>query len=368
MKLVTPRERFLHHLQLAAAVCPTRSPRPILQDVLLTAGKGFVELLATDGEVSVRTRLEDEAIQGDGSIALPATTLLSAVRSMTGDQVKIEPKGSLHEISSASAVFKLNGDEPEMFPSVPALETSKGVDVPLPAFLDLCQRTMFAAAREMGRYAFNGVLVEVDPEEITLVATDGRRLALARMKCATGIAERQSRILPLKGLTQLHKAGADLDDEAVLRIGMLENQVSFALPGTEIIAQLIEGEFPDFRAVLPKDKDVPKIVRMDTSELASAIRRAAVTAGEGARSIELAFENGSLRVCSRQEGVGEAKSEMAIEYEGEPVGIRFNPEFIGEYLRSLPEPQVAFRFKDRASAGFFTSKDESLYVVMPITS
>jgi DNA polymerase-3 subunit beta len=251
---------------------------------------------------------------------------------------------------------------------IPTVDAKTAVSVPVKDFVHLCERTMFAAAREMGRYAFNGVLLEVDPDEMTVVATDGRRLALARLEGKTGVAKRQTRILPVKGLAQLQRAGAEAADDAMLRIGLLENQVAFALPFTEIVAQLVEGEFPDFRAVLPKDTDAPEKVVLDREELASAIRRAAVTAGEGARSVELNFSGGRLSVSSRQEGVGESRSEMPVEYDGDEVGIRFNPEFLGDYLKGLPEASVDFRFKDRASAGVFTGNDDSVYVVMPITS
>ena len=147
-----------------------------------------------------------------------------------------------------------------------------------------------------------------------------------------------------------------------------ENQVTFAIEGTEIIAQLLEGEFPDFRAVLPAEKDTPREVRLDREELASAIRRAAVTAGEQSRSVELSFSSGRLCVSSHQEGVGESRSEMEVKYDGDEVDIRFNPEFLGEYLKTLPEGDLTFRFKDRSSAGLFRSSEDSLYVVMPITS
>jgi DNA polymerase-3 subunit beta len=368
MQLVTPREAFLHHLQLAASVCPTRSPRPILQDVLIEAGKGSVTMLATDGEVSLRTSYESDDIKGEGKAALPAVTLLSAVRSMSDDTVTIEEKASLHQISCGTAVFKLNGDEPEMFPSIPTVDTSTVITLPLGDFLGLCERTMFAAAKEMGRYAFNGVLFEVDPDEITMVATDGRRMALSKLAGSTDVGKRQSRILPVKGLQQLQRAATEAGTDATLKIGLLENQVAFGLPHSEIVAQLVEGEFPDFRAVLPKETDAPQKVNLNREELAGAIRRAAVTAGEGARSVELNFGSGKLQVSSRQEGVGEARSEMEVEYDGDSVGIRFNPEFLGDYLKVLPEEAVDFRFKDRASAGFFTSETNSVYVVMPITS
>jgi DNA polymerase-3 subunit beta len=225
---------------------------------------------------------------------------------------------------------------------------------------------MFAAARDMGRYAFNGVLLELDPKEITLVATDGRRLAMARMDCETGIPERRSSILPVKGLIQLQRAAANGAEE--LAIDLRENQVAFRLGGTEIIAQLVEGEFPDYRAVLPKSRDMPQQVELDREELAQAIHRASLTAGEQSRCVELSFDKGLLAVTSRQEGLGEARSEMGVTYDGDLIGIRFNPEFLGEYLRTLPESSVTFRFKDRASAGTFSAKDDALYVVMPITS
>jgi DNA polymerase-3 subunit beta len=366
MKLDTPREPFLQHLQLAASFCPTRSPRPIVQDVLLEVREGEVVMAATDGEVSMRTRYRAEGVTGSGRVALPALTLLSAVRALSADVLHISESGVLHEISGGSSLFKLHGDDPEMFPTIPSADLAHAVRVPLAAFVDLCNRTMFAAARDMGRYAFNGVLLELDPQEITLVATDGRRLAMARMDCATGLTERRSSIVPVKGLIQLQRAAADGAEE--LAIDLRDNQVAFRLGGTEIIAQLVEGEFPDYRAVLPKSKDMPRQVELDRQELAQAIHRASLTAGEQSRCVELSFDKGLLCVTSRQEGLGEARSEMGVSYDGDTIGIRFNPEFLGEYLKTLEDAKVIFRFKDRSSAGEFSSSDNARYVVMPITS
>jgi DNA polymerase-3 subunit beta len=367
MNLDTPREPFLQHLQLAASFCPARSPRPILQDVIVDVGDEGVTLLATDGEISIRTRYQAEGLSGSGRAALPALTLLSAVRALPGETLHIEESGPQHEISGGSALFKLHSDDPDLFPSIPTVEGRQGaVEVPLASFVELCNRTMFAAARDMGRYAFNGVLLELDPDEITLVATDGRRLALARMSCSTGLEERSSCIVPVKGLSQLLKAAGE--DEQQLVIEARANQVSFLLGETEIVVQLVEGEFPDFRAVLPKEADTPQMVQLDREELGQAIRRASVTAGDQARSVELGFETGRLCVTSRQEGVGESRSEMEVAYEGDSLGIRFNPDFIGEYLKTVDGPEITFRFKDRNSAGLFAASDTSLYVVMPITS
>ncbi|MCB9898060.1 MAG: DNA polymerase III subunit beta [Planctomycetes bacterium] len=367
MKLVIPRELLLQRLQVAASVCPTRSPRPILSDVLLSADGKHLQITATDGDaVSIRLHVTDDAIEGDGQAALPAATLLSAVRSMDSESVTIEAKGGTHEIRGGKALFKLNGDDPDLFPVFHEVNVDHGVTVPYGDFTTLCQRTMFAAAREMGRYAFNGVLLELDPSEITLVATDGRRLALARLDVTTGIAKRKSAVVPLKGLTQLQRV--DAADDQTLRVDVRDNVVAFALPDTEIVAQVVEGEFPDFRAVLPGDTDVPKVVAIDREQLANAIQRATITAGNEGPSVELNLNAGTLSVLSRHEGVGESRSEVDVEYDGDEVGIRFNPTFLAEYLKTVDEGQVDFRFRDRASAGLFRSSDRSLYVVMPITS
>ncbi len=366
MKLDTPREPFLQSLELAASFAAEKSPRPIVEDVLLEVADDAVIMAATNGEVSVRTRCQAPGISGSGSVALPATTLLAAVRALTGDTLHIVESGVLHEISGGTSTFKLHSDDPLLFPTIPRPDPSASVRVPLAAFVDLCSRTMFAAARDMGRYAFNGVLLELDPQEITLVATDGRRLAMARMECKTGMTERRSSILPVKGLIQLQRAASNGTEE--LSIDLRENQVAFHLERTDIVAQLIEGEFPDYRVVLPKATDMPKQVDIDREELARAVPRAALTAGESSRAVELTFDKGMLSVSSRQEGLGEARSELGVNYEGDAIGIRFNPEFLGDFLKISGDSTVTFRFKDRLSAGEFSSSENARYVVMPITS
>jgi len=372
MKLAAPRDQFLARLQLAASVCPTRTPREILKDVRIEVTRdGCAEFLGTDQEVSVRTSLVHEGVTGSGATALPAATLLSALKELPGELVEIEESGNQHVLTAGSAVFKLYADDPIEFPSIPTTDMSRAARIPLAGFLDLCQRTMFAAAREMGRYAFNGVLVELAPEGVVLVATDGRRLAMARLPCETGVAETRSRILPIKGLQQLMRA-AEPEDE--LRVDLRESQVTFGVGSTEIIAQLIDGEFPDYKAVIPDG--CPNQVVLARDDLASAIRRAAVTAGEEARSVALGFRDGTLTVSSRSEGLGEARSELDVEYGGPDVDVRFNPDFLGDYLRAVPEEQVCFSFSDGKSAGLFSSTNgeaptedvEGRYVVMPITS
>lgn len=366
MNLVTPREPFLQQLQFATSVCPSRSPRPILSDVLISVEGNKIEILATDGDLSVRLNCEDEGISGEGRVALPGATLLSAVRSMDSDVLEIKQAGQVYEIVGDKAFFKLNGDDPDLFPSIPTIEPGAGVDVSLSAFVDLCNRTTFAAAKEMGRYAFNGVLLEVDPNEITLVATDGRRLSLAKMPLETGVADRRSAVVPIKGLAQLQRLMTDEDQ--TLRIELRESMVALLLPHAEVQAQLVQGDFPDFRAVVPGEEDVPGIATIGRDELATAIQRALVTAGDDGPKVELSFSGGNLTVVSSKEGIGESRSDMGIDYSGETVVIRFNPNFIGEFLKTMPENQVTFRFKDRSSAGLFKVSDESVYVLMPITS
>ena len=366
MKLVTPREPFLQNLQFAASVCPTRSTRPILMDVVVSVDDGHVQITATDGEVSVRRRFTAEGVSGDGEAALPAATLLSAVRSIDADEIAIEEDDGAHVLTGGRARFRLNGDDPALFPSIPALEQERGFDIPISCFTDLCNRTMFAAAKEMGRYAFNGVLLEADTDELTLVATDGRRLALARQVGPTGLTGKHSAVVPVKGLVQVLRA--QVEDDVVVRVELRESMVGFKMPSVEVQAQLVEGEFPDYRAVIPKDGDVPLSVTIGREEFSHAIQRASITAGDEGPAVELGFGPGQLTVASRQDGVGDSRSEMEVAYEGDPVEIRFNPAFLGEYLKTQPDQEVTFRFRDRTSAGLFEAAGSSLYVIMPITS
>lgn len=367
MKLVTPREVFLQHLQFAASVCPTRSTRPILMDVLISVEGDHVQITATDGDVSVRRRYSAEGVSGDGEAALPAATLLSAVRSMDADEITIEEEGDVHVLSGGRVRFRLNGDDPTLFPSIPTLEPERGLELPVRSFLDLCHRTMFSAAKEMGRYAFNGVLLEVAADTLTLVATDGRRLALAKLEGVTaGQEDKISVVVPVKGLTQIMRA--QTEEDAVLRIEFREAMVAFSLPSVEMQAQLVEGEFPDYRAVIPKDGDIPETVPIVREEFSRAIQRASITAGDEGPTVTLGFGENLLTIASRQDGVGDSRSEIEVDYTGEPVELRFNPAFLGEYLKTLPEESVAFRFKDRMSAGLFEASQNSLYVIMPITS
>jgi DNA polymerase-3 subunit beta len=366
MNLVTPREAFLQNLQFAASVCPTRSTRPILMDVVVSVDGDHVQIAATDGDVSVRRRYTADDVKGEGEAAFPASTLLSAVRSIDSETLSFAQKETRHHVSGGRAQFKLHSDDPELFPALPTVDKQRGAELPLGTFLSLCQRTMFAAAKEMGRYAFNGVLLDIDAARVTLVGTDGRRLAMARADVETGMAEKASVVLPLKGLTLLQRAQAD--DDAVLRIELRESMVAFVLPSTEIQVQLVEGEFPDYGAVIPNDGDLPHAVVINREELAQAIQRAAITAGDEGPAVELGFAPSCLTVCSSQEGVGEVRSEIEIAYEGEAVEIRFNPSFLGEYLKTASEETVTFRFKDRGAAGLFEASDGAVYVVMPITS
>ena len=193
MNLSTPREPFLQHLQLTTSVCPARSMRPLLTDVLISVDGSCVELTATDGDVSIRRRFTHEGVSGEGVAALPAGTLLQAVRSIGDAEITIVQSDQTHELKSERAYFKLNGDDPDLFPSIPTFEDDVGVELPLGVFVGLCARTMFAASKDMGRYAFNGVLLELDPEGISPGALDedlmdaGQRGHLPRLVEATDV-------------------------------------------------------------------------------------------------------------------------------------------------------------------------------------
>ena len=216
----------------------------------------------------------------------------------------------------------------------------------------------------MGRYAFNGILIEVRENGIQCVATDGRRLAVAG-KGSDSNPIVSSAIVPVKGLNQLSK-GISGEGELWLKIDDEKNQVVLKTSNVEVAARKLEGEFPNYSDVIPERGANRAIVSRE--DLLSALRKASITAGEESRSVRFSFKESSLIVYSRYEGVGEAEIEVPIKYEGKPIEMTYNPDIIIDYLRVLDSDELEINFKDRMSAGLFVGGEETIYVVMPITT
>jgi len=381
MKVVCDRGALLEAVNLVAPVVAVRSPRPQLSCVKLSAvrgdGGGELRLAATDADVSISLSTAHVDVQREGEALAPADKLRQIVQAEDAeDHLTLETTGeSALEIRGQDAKFTVYGFPPEEFPPAASFPSDRG-EIVLEAgeLQGLISRTLFATSKESSRYAINGVLVNVEGKKIELVATDGRRLALASGSVAENKAEKRvSAIIPTKALTQVAKLLGDPSER--VRLALTENQAVFALgeageaPRAVLSGSLVEGAFPPYQDVIPKDQD--KKATFEVSSLTSAVRRAALLTNEESRGVRLRIarsgSDATLHLSSRAPEMGEASIDLAVpSYEGEEIEIGFNPQFITDALRVVDEPQVVVELKAPNRPGVFRCGSDFTYVVMPV--
>ncbi|HBS28828.1 MAG TPA: DNA polymerase III subunit beta [Phycisphaerales bacterium] len=389
MKLICDRAALLNAVNLVSGAVAARSPKVQLTCVRLTARKpegkgskspGAITLSATDGEVALRLTRTQVEVQDGGELLIPGDRLRAIVSAEDAEPtLTLESEQDVCHIRGRDAKFKVFGYPAADFPPAPDFpRDDAGADVftvKAETLARLIGRTLFSTARETSRYAINGVLLKRSGKKIEMVATDGRRLALARglaeTASSTGEAE-SSCIIASKALGLLARLLSDA--EAQVRVAITANQIIFAIDddagdATVLAGNLVEGTFPPYEDVIPKDQD--KRARFDVHVLSSAVRRAALLTNEDSRGVRLSFtdaKGGSkLKLSSRAPEMGESEIDVEMEgYEGEAIDIGFNPTFIVDALKVVPEEQVILEMKAPNKPGLIKSGSDFLYVVMPV--
>ncbi len=384
MKVVCDRGALLEAVNLVSAVTATRTPKPQLGCVKLSAADGELVMAATDAEVGLTLRIGRVDVAEEGDALIPADKLRQIVGAEDNEPtLTIDASGDLATISGADAEFKLNTYPATDFPAVPDFNAiAKGAGGNHPArtvfaidagsFEALVARTLFAAARENSRYAINGVLMNREGKKLEMVATDGRRLA----KCTASIEgssgdDSAGCIVPSKALSLLLKLAGD--DAEPINVAVSDNQIVFAFgedaadSRAVLSSNLVEGTFPPYEDVIPKDQDIK--VTFDRDVLASAVRRAALLTNEESRGVRMAFSGADkkLQLSSRAPEMGEAKVDVDLAgYDGNDIEIGFNPAFITDALKVIHDPSVLIELKASNKPGLLRSGDDFVYVVMPV--
>ena len=381
MKVVCDRAALLDAVNLVAPVVAVRSPRPQLTCVKLSAVKsgeaGELRLAATDADISISLSTSHVDVQKEGEALIPADKLRQIVQAEDGEStLTITTTGeSAAEIRGKDARFKVFGFPPGEFPPAAAFpEDRESMTLTAGELQNLIGRTLFATSKESSRYAINGVLVKIEGKKIEMVATDGRRLAIAVGVVAANETDRAvSAIIPTKALAQLNKLLGDRSES--VRLVITENQAIFAIgeagsaPRAVLSGSLVEGAFPPYQDVVPKDQD--KRATFDVSSLTSAVRRAALLTNEESRGVRLKIarsgETATLHLSSRAPEMGEASVDLSVpKYEGEDIVIGFNPQFITDALKVVQEPQIVVELKAPNRPGVFRCGAGFTYVVMPV--
>lgn len=389
MKVICDRAALLNAANLVSGVVAQRTPKPQLTCVKIAATKtgkaGALVLSATDAEIALRLTLMQVDVQQPGEALIPADKLRQITSAEDQDPtLTLESEGDDCHIKGQSAHYRVLGYPAADFPPIPGVdgpssqEAKPQIHCAAGVLASMIARTVFATARETTRYAINGVLLKRDGKKLELVATDGRRLALTRQQLpAEKDAAAVQCIIPTKALATLQKLIHSPDDH--LSIAVTNNQVIFRIgpasakdgPAPAILASnLVEGAFPPYEEVIPKDQD--KKVTFDREALSSAVRRAALLTNEESRGVRFSFKGAEkrLELSSRAPEMGEANVSVPVSsYEGEPIDIGFNPSFITDALKVISETEVILELKAPNRQGLVrtgTAGSDFLYVVMPV--
>ena len=367
MKVICDRGALLETLNIVSGAVVSRTPKPVLTCVKLSADDSSLTLSATDREVSVQVSTPRVEVSEGGEALIPADKLSQITRESLDPTLTIESDKEAVHIRGQDAHFKVFGYAPTEFPGVPTFDGNPDFEMTERELGQLIHRTLYATARENSRYAINGVLVEREKNKIHVVATDGHRLALARGDCQSGEAETNSAIVPTKALNMLQKLLGDEDN--MVRVKVADNQILFATGDAVIASNLVEGNFPPYKDVVPKDGD--KKATLGTDVLISAFRRAALLTNEESKGVKMSFNGeagaGGLKLMSRAPEMGEAEIDVECgEYDGESIDIGFNPAYVLDALKVIETDKIQLDMKAPNKPGVIRTGPNFTYVIMPV--
>lgn len=366
MNLTISKEQIITGLQAVQNVVGARTTLPILSNVLLRAEKDHVEFTATDLDVSVVCSVEAK-VKKSGGTTVPVKKLFGIVRELNGGEIELETdEKNVTVIRSGPSYYKIHGLSADEFPPLPKFKDDKKVSLQQETIKAMMRKTKFAVSTDESRYVLNGIFFSLKDNKMTMVATDGRRLALADEEA--DISEKSSGefIVPAKAVTELDRL---LQDKGEAEIKLGENQASFALKDEKgfsvlLITKLIEGNYPNYKQVIPTEtKERIALVR---EEFLQALRRAEIMTSEKANSVKLTFGKNSLAITANTPEVGEARESLAVNYKGKEMAIAFNPRYLIDALSALSEDEVFFELIDELSPGVLKINGPFLYVVMPM--
>lgn len=365
MKVICNRGALLDALNVTGNVVNARSPKEVLKCVKVTAADDRLTLAATDLEVAIRFTDAQVQVEQGGQTLLPADKFRDIVRESIDDTLSIELVGEQAHIKGNDSHFKIYTQPAGDFPPVPDFEGEADLEVNGGQLKQLIGQTLFAAARESTRYAFNGVLVVVKNKKVNFVATDGRRLALARgepTQVRKAEKELTQPIIPTKALSLVDKLISDPTE--TVGVQFRENQLLFSTPSATLTTNLVEGQFPPYEDVLPKESD--KKMTAGTADFLSAIRRAALLTTEDSKGVRMTFTKKGLVLSSRSPESGEATVNFACKFEGGDVEIGFNPTFLTDALRVVDSDEISLELTAPNRPGLLKGGPNFSYVIMPV--
>jgi DNA polymerase III subunit beta len=359
---------LLEELSLTQGVVERKTTIPILSNLLCEAKGNRLTITATDLELSIRTSCEAK-VKKDGAGTIPAKKLLELVRLLPDEEIRFKLlENHWMQITCDRRNYKLVGMSKDNFPALPDFPHAL-VKIPAKLLAAVIAKTTFAISLEESRYTLNGALLVVKPNSLTMVATDGHRLAMVETDHKfEGLATETRVLVPKKAMNEVQRLAAESGDDATVDFAQDESHLFFQFGGRLLTCRKLTGQFPNYEAVLPRD--VNKTVSIERNELQDALRRVSQLADQRSHAVKFVLAKEGLEISASSPEYGEAKEAIEKEYKGEPISIGFNAQYLLDFLAAAPDGPISFELKDEQSAGQLRPLgDESTryrYVVMPM--
>jgi DNA polymerase-3 subunit beta len=361
LKLTSPRDEFIRQISIVSRAASTRTTVQVLAGILLQAEAGKLHLAATDMELSLRTSL-DASVDTEGAVVVPGKLLVDLARLLPGDEVAIEHRQGegVVEIVSGTATYRIHTYNAEDFPRLPEPTSTEMASIDADALLETAAKVSRAASRDESRPVLTGILVRFEGDNLVMAATDSYRLAVKETSMSTPGPELDA-IVPARALLELGRIAQGASE---LQLGVQENQVLFASDGILLTTRRIEGQFPNYRQLMPETFEHE--LALPREELLEVVRRVAVMAQRNA-PLRLRFAEGELTVSAQTQDVGEARETMPAAFAGDALDIGFNPEFLRDGIESAESDEVRLKLiSPLRPAVLQGAADDFSYLIMPI--
>jgi DNA polymerase-3 subunit beta len=366
MKIRSKKETFLENIQLVQITSP-KTTLPILSNILIEANENKLTLITTDLELSIKTQTELEILE-EGSICVPLKKLIEIIRELEDKEdvlIEVEENNRV-VISSKESIFHLFGLPKEDFPAFPEYSQEKSFTISSSLIKEMIRKTVFATAVDEIRYVLNGAFFVIKGNECRMVATDGHRLAFIKKTLSNPIIEESEVIIPTKALTEVNRI---IPEDKDINIFVDKNKIVFQVDDLIIVSRLIEGKFPDYDRVIPKDQD--KILKVNNQRLSAMCRRVSLMTSEKTNVLKFDISKNRLKLSSNTPNLGDAEEELEANFQGEDIQIAFNPKYIMDVLKNIEQEEVSIFLKSPSTAGMIKPIEEKegeeyLCVIMPV--
>lgn len=373
MKVTVLQENLARGIAIVSRAVATRSTLPVLGNILLATEGGRLKLAATNLEIGI-THWTGAQVQAEGAITVPARQLADYVNALPSDRVEIElnPKTQTLHLKCARYDANIKGVDASEFPIIPVLGDNNKILVEPDTLKELIAQATFSAAQDDSRPVLTGILAKFDKDMVTFASADGFRLSVRSAVLGTKLAAPVSVIIPAKALQDVARVVGDQEEPVEIAITDNRSQVLFHLANTDIVSQLIDGNFPDFNQIVPKSYATRTI--MNTSELQSAVKAASVFAREASNIVRLNISSGNdmgggkVVIAAQSAETGDNVGEIDATVDGDPIEIAFNARFLADVLGILNTAQVALETSTSASPGVVkpVGRDDFTHVIMPM--